>query len=107
MAWSAKCSRIPSRSWPSNAAAIDLSMRTPASCSTTFLLVAAWVLEVALRHGPDDLHAVPDGDLVEPRGVRLGGKDRGAQLVEVADHRGRGVQVQLSARTIPDPEAVS
>src|SRR5690349_4792988 len=45
-------------------------------------------------------------DLVEAGGIRVIGRDQGAQLVEVPDHRSRRVQVELPARHAAHSEAM-
>src|SRR6187200_2194000 len=62
--------------------------------------------EVTLGNRTDDLHGVPLGDAGE-RGVGGGVRaDRRSEVVEVPDHRGRRVEVQLAALHVADLEAV-
>jgi hypothetical protein len=50
---------------------------------------------------------VPPGDVVEPSGVGIAPSDGGAQLIEVADHCSRRVEVEFPAWQGADAEAVS
>ena len=63
-------------------------------------------LQVSLWQGTDDLHAVATRDRVQ---VRLGlcGRDRPAEVIEVADHRRGAVQVQLPAGYGTNAKAVA
>ena len=65
------------------------------------------VLDVSLGDLADDLHAISAGHLVKARGIGLGSGEQGLQFVEVADHRGRAVQVELPARDVADAEPVA
>src|SRR6266511_1493083 len=63
-------------------------------------------LQVTLRDRADDDHAVAVSDLGEGVGIGFALGKRGAQLVEVADHGRRGVEIQLAARLRPNSESV-
>ena len=68
---------------------------------------AAWqALEVSLGGRSDDVHVVGLGDLGQLVVGHIRPCECSAEIVEVADHRGREVEVELAARNFADPEAM-
>ena len=63
-------------------------------------------LEIALGNRPHHLHAMTSGDLVESIRVGIATLDRCTQLVEVADHRRRSVEIELPTGLAANPEAM-
>src|SRR5688572_4636498 len=61
-------------------------------------------LDVALWDWPDNLHAVTERDLAESHIVHGAGRNGRCDLVEVADHGRRRVQIELAAGDSTDSE---